>query len=64
MRNIVMKSLTDTFKLHNGVEMPCVGLGTWQTTDDVTKNAVLAESRRLQFVWALAATLRLWWAAE
>lgn len=37
-----MKALTDTYKLLNGVEIPCVGLGTWQTTDDVTKNAVLA----------------------
>ena len=37
-----MKSLTDTFKMHNGVEIPCIGLGTWQTTDDVTKNAVLS----------------------
>ncbi len=36
-----MKSLTDTFKLYNGVEIPCVGLGTWQTADEVTKNAVL-----------------------
>ena len=36
-----MKSLTDTFTLHNGVKIPCVGLGTWQTTDLVTKNAVL-----------------------
>ncbi len=37
-----MKSMKDTYRLHNGVEMPCVGLGTWQTTDEVTKNAVLA----------------------
>ncbi len=37
-----MNSVNDTVKLYNGVEMPCVGLGTWQTTDDVTKNAVLS----------------------
>lgn len=37
-----MKSLSDTVKFHNGVEMPCVGLGTWQTTDLVTKYAVLS----------------------
>ena len=37
-----MKSLKDKYKLHNGVEIPCMGLGTWQTTDDVTKNAVLS----------------------
>ena len=37
-----MKSAKDTVKLYNGVDMPCVGLGTWQTTDDLTKGAVLA----------------------
>ncbi|MBE6574256.1 MAG: aldo/keto reductase [Ruminococcaceae bacterium] len=26
-----MKTLTDTFKLSNGYEIPCVGFGTWQT---------------------------------
>lgn len=26
-----MKHLNDTFKMHNGVEIPCVGFGTWQT---------------------------------
>jgi diketogulonate reductase-like aldo/keto reductase len=26
-----MKALTDCFKLSNGVEIPCVGFGTWQT---------------------------------
>lgn len=25
-----MNALTDTFKLHNGVEIPCIGFGTWQ----------------------------------
>ena len=28
-----MKSLKDTYKLHNGVQIPCVGFGTWQTPD-------------------------------
>lgn len=37
-----MKSLTDTFPLYNGVEMPCVGLGTWQSPDDTARNAVLS----------------------
>ena len=37
-----MKSLTDTFKLYSGVEIPCVGLGTWQSTDETAKNAVLS----------------------
>ncbi len=25
-----MKSLTDSYKLSNGVEIPCVGFGTWK----------------------------------
>lgn len=37
-----MKSLKDTFKLCNGVEIPCVGLGTWQSPDETAKNAVLS----------------------
>lgn len=37
-----MKSLTDTFKLYNGVEIPCVGLGTWQSPNEKAKNAVLS----------------------
>lgn len=37
-----MKHISDSIILHNGVAMPCVGLGTWQTTDEVTKSAVLA----------------------
>jgi diketogulonate reductase-like aldo/keto reductase len=28
-----MKSLTDSFKLNNGTEIPCIGFGTWQTPD-------------------------------
>ena len=36
-----MKTLTDTFKLHNGTEIPGVGFGTWQTPDGETAvNAV------------------------
>ncbi len=37
-----MESISDSYILYNGVRMPCVGLGTWQTTNDVTKSAVLA----------------------
>ncbi len=28
-----MKSVQDTYRLSNGVEIPCVGFGTWQTPD-------------------------------
>ncbi len=36
-----MKSLTDTYTLNNGVKVPCIGLGTWQTPDGaVAVNAV------------------------
>lgn len=36
-----MKKLTDTFVLKNGVEIPCVGFGTWQSPDgEVAINAV------------------------
>ncbi|HHW27118.1 MAG TPA: aldo/keto reductase [Firmicutes bacterium] len=36
-----MQSLTDTYTLKNGVEIPCIGLGTWQTPDGETAyNAV------------------------
>jgi diketogulonate reductase-like aldo/keto reductase len=39
----MMKSLTDCFTLSNGVKIPCVGFGTWQTPDgDVTVSAVKA----------------------
>ncbi len=31
-----MKSLTDCYKLQNGVQIPCVGFGTWQTPDGET----------------------------
>lgn len=31
-----MNSLTDAFQLENGVEIPCIGFGTWQTPDGET----------------------------
>lgn len=38
-----MKTLRDTYTLNNGVEIPCVGFGTWQTpSDDIGYKAVLA----------------------
>ncbi len=33
---MIMKSLKDTFRLSNGVGIPCVGYGTWQTPDGKT----------------------------
>ncbi len=47
-----MKSLTDTYKLNNGVEIPCIGFGTWQTPDgqvamDSVKNAIRAGYRHI-----------------
>ncbi len=41
-----MKSLNDTFHLNNGYEIPCVGLGTWQTPDGET--AVMAVSEAIR----------------
>lgn len=38
-----MKSLTDCYTLENGVKIPCVGFGTWQTPDgDVCVSSVKA----------------------
>ena len=38
-----MKSLTDSYVLSNGVKIPCIGFGTWQTPDgDVAVSSVKA----------------------
>lgn len=37
-----MNNITDAFKLYNGVEIPCMGLGTWQSKDEIAKLSVLA----------------------
>ena len=34
--------LEDTFQLKNGVEIPCVGLGTWQSNDEIARLSVLS----------------------
>ena len=34
--------ITDCFTLSNGVEIPCVGYGTWQTPDAAAEGAVAA----------------------
>ena len=38
----MMNSVIDTFQLYNGVEIPCVGIGTYQANNATTKDAVLA----------------------
>lgn len=38
----MFKNIKDTVKLSNGTEIPCIGLGTWQSSDDTAKNAVLS----------------------
>ena len=35
-----MRSFEDRFTLKNGVQMPCMGLGTWQTDGDTTVKAI------------------------
>ena len=36
-----MNKPTDTYKLYNGVEIPCIGFGTWQTpSGDVAVSSV------------------------
>lgn len=37
-----MNNLNDTFKIYNGVEIPCMGLGTWQSKDEVARISVLS----------------------
>ena len=38
-----MNKLTDCYKLSNGVEIPCIGFGTWQTPDgEVAEKSVMA----------------------
>ncbi len=36
-----MKKLTDCFTLSNGVRIPCVGYGTWQSSKEDAKNGVI-----------------------
>lgn len=51
-----MNSITDTFKLANGVEIPCVGYGTWQTpnggvTRACVKTAIENGFRHIDTAW-------------
>ena len=40
--NCKITSLSDCFELSNGVKMPCIGLGTWQTDHETTIQAVVS----------------------
>lgn len=40
----MMKSLTDCYELNNGVKIPCIGFGTWQTPDGDTCVAAVKEA--------------------
>lgn len=40
-----MNSRTDVRRVQNGVEMPCIGFGTWKTPDEAAKNAVIEALR-------------------
>jgi diketogulonate reductase-like aldo/keto reductase len=47
-----MKSLTDCYQLHNGIKIPCIGFGTWQTPNGpiavlAVKNALAAGYRHI-----------------
>ena len=44
-----MKKMTDTFKLNNGYEIPCVGFGTWQTPDGDTAIKAVSEAIRARY---------------
>ena len=43
-----MKSIIDTFKINNGVEIPCMGLGTWQADNPTTRIAVFLQANTIQ----------------
>ncbi len=54
---ITMNKLTDCFKLSNGVEIPCIGYGTWQTPSgdvakEVVKTALDCGYRHIDTAWA------------
>lgn len=57
MKEIAQKKLTDVFTLSNGVEIPCIGYGTWQTPDgetarDSVKAAIQAGYRHIDTAFA------------
>ncbi len=44
-----MKSLTDTYVLHNGVKIPCVGFGTWQTPNGETAVSAVKDALKVGY---------------
>lgn len=57
MKEIKQTRLTDVFTLSNGVEIPCIGYGTWQTPDgetarDSVKAAIQAGYRHIDTAFA------------
>lgn len=44
-----MKSLKDSYQLYNGVQIPCVGFGTWQTPNGETAVAAVKEAIALGY---------------
>lgn len=44
-----MKSLLDSYTLRNGVKIPCVGLGTWQTPEGDTAVSSILDAIRLGY---------------
>lgn len=44
-----MKSLTDCYQLYNGVQIPCVGFGTWQTPNGETAVSAVKEAIALGY---------------
>lgn len=45
----MIKELTDTYQLHNGVQIPCLGYGTWQTPDGQVAEEAVKEALRLGY---------------
>lgn len=43
-----MKNLKDSYVLSNGVKIPCVGFGTWQTPDYLNLEDSVRLLRRLE----------------
>ncbi len=57
MKKIKMPtSLADTYELSNGVKIPAIGYGTWQTPNDITadcvKTALASGYRHIDTAWA------------